>query len=513
MNIPTGRRYLFFIIVGISITVLFIYLSDNAHIAEVEKHFFPGNTTAFDEGKILSEKYCSRCHLYPEPSLLPKQTWTSSVLPAMGPLLGIYKHKFETYPTETDPNLPRDYYPSEQQISSTEWQKILDYYEQAAPGEFNARKKKQEILDDNFIFKARTPELGTKNAPKVTSVRFDTCNQLIYAADANLKKFLTFNNDLELLHTFASPTPISDIRIGNTDNDVLGKQELLLTFIGRLLPTDAPAGSVKNILYNPLSTELISDSLLLDDLARPVESKWADLNQDGLDDLLISEFGHRTGKLFWVENTGKKLAGQKSILLDTPGCIQTDIRDINGNGLQDIIALCTQTDQAIYLFENQGEGNFLKTTLLQFQITAGSSSFEIHDFNSDGYPDILYTSGDNADYSTIFKPYHGVYIFLNDGKYNFTKEWFYPLHGAYDAQAHDFNNDGRLDIAVIAFYADYENHPEEGFVLFKNEGNLKFIPYHHPDASAGRWITMDIADWNDDGNKDILLGNFSEGSF
>ncbi|WP_372639001.1 FG-GAP repeat domain-containing protein, partial [Fodinibius sp.] len=79
--------------------------------------------------------------------------------------------------------------------------------------------------------------------------------------------------------------------------------------------------------------------------------------------------------------------------------------------------------------------------------------------------------------------------------------------------AHDFNNDGRLDIAVIAFYADYENHPEEGFVLFKNEGNMKFIPYHHPDASAGRWITMDIADWNDDGNKDILLGNFSEGSF
>lgn len=509
MNLSTGGKFLFFIVIGIILTILFVYLSNDGSL-KVEQYFLH-NTTPIEEGKLLSEKHCSTCHLYPKPSLLPKKTWTSSVLPAMGPMLGIFKHRFETYPTETDPNLPPDFYPSEPQLSSTEWQKILDYYEQAAPEKFKTRNKEKEILENDAAFTAHTPEFRTEEAPKITAVRFDTNNQLIYAADANLKKFLIFNKDLELINTFSSPTPISDIRMKNRAGNESGNKELLLTSMGNLLPTDSPTGAVKNILFDPLSTEHISDSLLYDGLARPVESKRADLNQNGLEDLLISEFGHRTGKLFWIENTGEGFDPRKNILVDTPGCIQTDITDLNGSDLQDIIALCTQTDQAIYLFTNQGKGNFVRKTLLRFHIAAGSSSFEIHDFNSDGYPDILYTSGDNADYSPISKPYHGVYIFLNDGKNKFTKEWFYPLYGAYNAQAHDFNNDGKSDIAVISFYADYDNHPEEGFLFFKNEGDLDFTPYHHSEASAGRWITMDIADWTNDGYEDILLGNFSEG--
>ncbi|MEX0895163.1 MAG: VCBS repeat-containing protein, partial [Balneolaceae bacterium] len=125
--------------------------------------------------------------------------------------------------------------------------------------------------------------------------------------------------------------------------------------------------------------------------------------------------------------------------------------------------------------------------------------------------DILYTNGDNADFSKVYKPYHGVSVYLNDGNDSFTQEWFYPVNGAYRAVARDFNKNGRLDIAVISYFADYIRSPEEGFLFFKNDGGLEFTPYHHPAAKAGRWLTMDVADWTGDGYEDIVLGSFPFG--
>jgi hypothetical protein len=129
--------------------------------------------------------------------------------------------------------------------------------------------------------------------------------------------------------------------------------------------------------------------------------------------------------------------------------------------------------------------------------------------NHDGFKDIIYTCGDNADYSTGLKSYHGVYIYLNDGKNNFTEKFFFPINGCYKAVARDFDNDGDLDIATISFFADYEHQPEEGFVYLENQGNLDFKPYSLPATKNGRWLTMDVADYDHDGKPDIILGNFS----
>ena len=37
----------------------------------------------------------------------------------------------------------------------------------------------------------------------------------------------------------------------------------------------------------------------------------------------------------------------------------------------------------------------------------------------------------------------------------------------------DFDEDGDLDLATIAFYDDLEN-PEQQFLLFENKGNMTF---------------------------------------
>ncbi len=123
----------------------------------------------------------------------------------------------------------------------------------------------------------------------------------------------------------------------------------------------------------------------------------------------------------------------------------------------------------------------------------------------------LYSCGDNADYSPILKPYHGVYIFLNDGNNHFLQKYFFPMHGCFKAMARDFDGDGDLDIAAISFFADYQHHPEEGFVYLKNKGNLSFQPFILPETATGRWLTMDVGDFYRTGRPDIILGNFHVG--
>ena len=57
--------------------------------------------------------------------------------------------------------------------------------------------------------------------------------------------------------------------------------------------------------------------------------------------------------------------------------------------------------------------------------------------------------------------------------------------------------------AVIAAFADFRAHPEEGFVYLENKGKLSFQPYSLPAAKEGRWLTMDVGDLDGDGRPDV----------
>jgi len=197
------------------------------------------------------------------------------------------------------------------------------------------------------------------------------------------------------------------------------------------------------------------------------------------------------------------------VLRAAPGAIRVYINDYNHDGRPDIWALFAQGDEGIYLFTNQGKGQFSEQAILRFPPSYGSSSFELVDFNGDGYADILYTCGDNADFSPVLKPYHGVYIYENDGRNQFTQRYFYPINGCYKAMARDFDGDGVMDIATIAFFPDFNHQPEEGFVYLKGLGGYDYRPYSLVSAERGRWLTMDVGDVDGDGRPDIVLGNFS----
>jgi len=231
-----------------------------------------------------------------------------------------------------------------------------------------------------------------------------------------------------------------------------------------------------------------------------------DLNGDGLSDILIGEFGSLTGHLSWEEAT-KDGAYKKHILRPMPGIIDFVITDMNGDGKPDIYALFAQGDEGVFLFRNLGKGKFNTEKILSFPPVYGSSSFDLIDFNQDGYKDILYTCGDNADLSPVLKPYHGIYIFFGDRKGQFRKSFFYPMNGCYKAIACDFDLDGDLDIASISAFPAASS-PWEAFVYLQNQGNLKFkgatLPKNVPFQKG---LTMDSGDFNGDGKPDLLLGN------
>jgi hypothetical protein len=199
----------------------------------------------------------------------------------------------------------------------------------------------------------------------------------------------------------------------------------------------------------------------------------------------------------------------RHVIRALPGAIKAYITDYNHDGLPDLWVMFAQAEEGIFLFTNKGKGQFSGEEVLRFPPVYGSSYFELADLNRDGYPDIVYTCGDNADFSMVLKPYHGVYIFLNDGRNHFRQSFFYPINGCYKAVARDFDGDGDLDLATIAFFADYKHQPEEGFVYLENQGNGEFVPYSIPGTEVGRWLTMDAADLDGDGRMDIVLGNFS----
>jgi hypothetical protein len=294
-------------------------------------------------------------------------------------------------------------------------------------------------------------------------------------------------------------------KVGSAPVSVVPKDAgLLVTCIGRFYPSDAMEGSVvfvpKDMKAAPLA--------LLTQLRRPTDARLADLNQDGREDLVVCAFGNLLGQFAWYENTGNGRFSETA-LLEYPGATRTELHDFNRDGRQDIIVLCGQAREAIHIFYNQGQGSFTMESVLQEHPAYGLVDFQLTDWDRDGDMDLVTANGDNGDIPAPHKPYHGIRIYLNNGKNNFTESFFYPMEGAYKAVAADFDLDGDMDLAAIAFFPDFNRDPLESFIYFENTGGIQqLVPRTIEDQSSGRWIAMDAGDMDGDGDVDLALGSF-----
>jgi hypothetical protein len=446
------------------------------------------------EGEQLAKQYCQSCHMLPSPALLPQNVWKYSTLPYMGIMLGVSHEIDQLEKPLSDYAIMR---PASQMIPDDDWEKIKEYYLTEAPKELAAADY-PALPEENALFAIEDLSVAKANPtiPNFTAVRIDPIKHQIIAGDQS-------NRVIWVLDAAGKPKQQLENQDALTYIEAW-KGQYLFTFIGTTTQANPDVnGSIKTYTSGAPST-------LIKSLNRPIELKARDLDGDGQEELISSEFGFMQGGMSVWKKIGTSWT--KKVLNPQTGATHVDVRDFNGDGRLDIVALFAQGDERIMLYTNKGGLNFEETRLLRFPSIYGTSSFDMGDVDGDGDLDIVCTAGDNADFSTILKPYHGVYVYMNQGKMTFKQQAFYPQNGATKVMVADLDQDGDQDMLSIALFPDVAKRPAEGLIYFKNSGkgfNQMTIPVNH----LGRWSVMDIADIEGDGDLDVVLGSHAVAKF
>lgn len=432
-----------------------------------------------ETGKKLAQRYCAVCHPFPEPELLDRATWRDGTLPFLRARLGIDR---------MDPADPG------QKIVLEEWRQVWDYYLASAPEQASPVLKPLEVRVPLPGFTVLDP--GYRSGRRfVTLVRIDPEARRIYAGNAQTKTLDVLDPNGGMLSSLQvdSPPVSLEWRGGRWYG----------TLIGRVPPHNESLGRL--IVLEKKGDVFSHQSDLLRDLPRPTHGTLGDLNGDGRDDLVICGFGNITGALTWYE-AGADGQYTPHVIFDRPGSVASRIVDLNRDGRNDLVVMMAQAREGVYALINRGGGEFVEVPIVEPHPAWGYSGFELLDFNGDGELDLLTTNGDNGEYASCLKNYHGIRLYLSRGRGRFEQSFFVPLHGAFRAIGADFDRDGDLDIAAISYFADYEHAPEQGFVYLQNQGEDRFEAFTFPESRSGRWLVMDAGDVDGDGDMDIVIG-------
>lgn len=445
-----------------------------------------------------AEIICVGCHLFPEPNLLDQRTWNNFVLPRMAMRLGLTKPDFDQH--AEGPLLKESgVFPEHPMIPEEDWKLVANYYLDTAPPEPPPQDARPEINVGLAGF-AVEPPYYRQPTPLTTLVKISPATRRIFVGDDGAKALNVLNSEGELLET---------VKLGNVPTAITETDKgLYVTCIGNFQPSQQRNAA---LLFVPrTSAGYGRPRTLLRDLQRTTHAEFADLNGDGKTDFALCMFGDLTGGFSWFENLGGEQYKEHPLLL-MPGAIRSVAQDFNGDGTTDLAVLMAQHLESLVLYFNAGKGNFRAELVFQKHPVYGHNSFEAVDFDKDGRLDFLVTNGDNGEYESCLKKYHGIRLYLDKGGNRYEESFFFPMNGAVRALARDFDGDGDLDIAAISFFPDYRTSPKESFVYLQNEGGLKFTPMTFRECIEGRWIVMDVGDLDGDGDLDLVLGSYIKG--
>ena len=441
----------------------------------------------FEQAKI----HCVRCHSLPDPQQLPKETWPF-VLTWMSNYLG-YTNTYVPFGNNVDHRLM----PTAPLLTELEFQQLAEYYLLFSPDLERLTTRSGQSRKPTTRFIARRPTMSIPNGELVTLAQFDEVRERFLigrGASKALQIFDRIGNRLLDLKTQSEPIDVDPIPGGYRT-----------TMMGDFME-DQQGGRVVDVTLK--SDDRVETKEVITGYHRLTESHTADLNDDGIDDILMIGFGAGIlGKVSvrWFDPEG--VTADETILIDYAGALNAHIHDFDRDGLDDVMLLTAQNKQELLLFLNQGEQRFEKRLILQEFAGFGFNHFSLSDFNRDGWMDLLIANGNNMEIKDApLKPYHGIRIYENNHDLTFSESFFYPMYGALKALASDFDRDGDQDIAAVAFYPNWDVDNPESFVYLENQGNNVFHPTGLEQKDNGRWISMALGDVNQDGWRDVILG-------
>lgn len=308
-------------------------------------------------------------------------------------------------------------------------------------------------------------------------------------------------------------------RVEPCDWDGDGWEDLIVADLGSFLPGDHDRGQVVWLRQLPDGSGQFEMQELLSGRGRIADVRAADFSGDGLLDLLVAEFGwHDTGSILWLERRSDNhpTEGLTAHEIDgRSGTIHLPVRDLDGDGTQDFVALVSQEYERVEAFFNDGAGNFRSELLFAADDPSyGSSGIDMADVNGDGRVDVVYTNGDSFD-SFLIKPYHGIYWFENRGEFPFVPHRITAMPGAHRALVSDVNQDGLPDIVAAAFLPrdTRATSPDSGafasLVWLEQQSPGKFVK-HVLETGTTIHAALLVRDLDDDGLPEIAAGNFWE---
>ena len=299
------------------------------------------------------------------------------------------------------------------------------------------------------------------------------------------------------------------VHVEAVDIDGDGDLDVLVASMAVVFPHNDRIGTVF-ILEND-GHQNFTTHAVLENTSRVTDIRAADLNGDGRLDLALAQFGYDQGEVSWLERTGT-WEFKRHVILDLSGAINVCVADFDGDGKPDIAALLSQQWEEIYLFRNDGKGNFTKARLWgSTNEDYGSSGISVADLNRDGRPDIIYSNGDGFGPSATPgpRPWHGVQWLENRGDGNFAYHRIDSMPGAYSPIGVDLDGDGAMDIVACSAYSDWNNKNRNvvSLMWFRNDGKMNFEP--HALARAPKdIITLAAGDLDGNGRPVLVTGGF-----
>lgn len=451
------------------------------------------------------ERFCSACHPLPRSENFPRDQWPAEV--RLG--LDLYRASLRT-------DLPE---PPEAEA--------IRYFQERAP-ESLAITKAEERIDEPAAVRFQRAEVSgipLQAGPAIAQVLVTPSSEspaggaTLLTTDMRSGEIRRWRLEGEraacgLLARTGHPCRLTPVP-GRSDGWFVGD-------LGSYMPEDHDRGGVSVLtrggeaggdreregagMVSPLRTGL----------SRVVEAIPCDADGRDAPDLLVLEFGwRRTGALRLLLGAGQGGTPTGQQVLDPRhGCLAARVADLDGDGLDDVVAAFAQEHETVDVWYRQGSGGYEHRQIHRLPDPSwGSSGLELADLDGDGDSDILHFNGDTMD-SGLARPTHGIRVLWNEGKNAFRPEEIVVMPGVSQVAAADVDRDGDLDLVACALLPSGGGRPSGTFdaLLWVEQVPGGWRP-HSIEHDACDHAALAVTDVDGDGGPDIVAGTFvSNGS-
>lgn len=437
---------------------------------------------------------CGVCHLVPNPSTLPQQSWTE-VMERMqvimdakratkltGEELDDIRHFYYTFARELQRPLDADPDPAESPLQ----------FERGALGV----RMSTDLRDRPILGQVTITDVDRDGHPDV----------LVCDIEHSVVNWIHRTNGVWREDTLATvPHPARAQLVATGPGQ---PPNIVVASLGTMRPIDDLVGSVV-LLVND-GAQRFAPVTLLDGISRVADVEPADFDGDGDIDFVVAAYGFiNQGEVGWLEN---QLNGHYAyhLIVKKTGAINVVPADLNGDGRPDFVALFGQEHEEVSAFINDGRGGFQEHVIFKAATPSfGSSGIQLVDLDQDGDLDVLHTNGDNMDLHTVIpRPYHGVQWLENRGNLTFVWHDIHRFYGAYCAVAGDLNGDGKLDIVVTSMFNEWRDPNRASVLWLENDGRQRFVP-HTIAREPIHLISAALGDLDGDGRIDLVASGMN----